>query len=334
MISVTDRDNRFLYTNEAFLRTYGFRREEVLGQTPAILGVPDAVQRDVLEQTWKDGWAGTLVNRCRDGSEIPVSLHTSMIRDPEGRVVGLLGVARDISDSRKAQEELHRSQEELRLLARHLDSVREEDHTRMAREIHDQVGQALTALRLDLTWLGRKLPEGSAALRRKVDAMVALTEETIEAGRRIVEELRPPILDDLGLVPALEWYVQHFAHRSGLRVQLDVESKALPMDDQLAVMAYRIVQEALTNVARHAQAKHVTVRLGERDGALTVEISDDGRGIQPEAVASARSFGIVGMRERADARGGALEISGVPGRGTTVRVRIPVERRREPREGA
>jgi PAS domain S-box-containing protein len=327
LISVTDAENRFVYVNETFLRTYGLTRQEVLGQTPAILGAPQAVRNEVLAQSALGGWDGDLVNQRKDGTAIPVSLRTSVIRDAEGKVAGLLGVARDISERRRAEEEL-------RLLARHLDSVREQEHTRMAREIHDEVGQALTALRLDLTWVGRKLPEGSRALREKIDAMVTLADETIEAGRRIVAELRPPILDDLGLGPALEWYTQHFAQRSGLRVELDVEVKEVAVDDQVAVIAYRIVQEALTNVARHAQATHVTVRLGVRDGALALEIADDGKGIRPEAAASARSFGIVGMRERAQSRGGLLEVTGSADRGTSVRVTIPFERRREPREGA
>lgn len=236
---------------------------------------------------------------------------------------GVLLVTTDITERRQAEAAL-------RELARHLDSVREEEHTRIARQIHDELGQALTALRLDLTWVGRKLPKGNTALQRRIDAAVALTDETIAVGQRIVAELRPPILDDLGLVPAVEWYAQHFARRSGLRIEVDVGAHEPVVPDHLAVTAYRIVQEALTNVARHAKATHASVRLGEQDGALTIEIRDDGRGIREDSVRNSHSFGIVGMRERAASYGGALAIVGSPGAGTTVRVTLPHERRKRP----
>jgi signal transduction histidine kinase len=246
--------------------------------------------------------------------------------------VGISGIVRDTTERRRSEEALLRSQTELRALTRRLQSVREEEHTLMARGIHDELGQALTALRLDLSWLGKKLPEAGAAVQGRIGAMVALTDDTIEAVRRVVAELRPPILDELGLAPALDWYVQSFAKRAGLRYEFDRGPAGLVVDRELAVIAYRIVQEALTNVARHAHAKHVAVRLGEKAGALTVEIRDDGRGISEDAVTSPRSLGIVGMRERALVRGGSLAVMPLPGGGTSVRVTIPSDRRREPRE--
>jgi two-component system sensor histidine kinase UhpB len=166
--------------------------------------------------------------------------------------------------------------------------------------------------------------------RRRVAAAVALTDETITVGQRIVAELRPPILDDLGPVPAVEWYAQPLAKRSGLRIELDVGAEEPVVTDHLAITAYRIVQEALTNVARHAQATHARVRLGEQDGALTIEIRDDGQGIPEEAIRSPHSFGIVGMRERAVSHKGELVITSSPGAGTTVRVTFPLERPEEP----
>jgi len=258
-----------------------------------------------------------------DGTPFAVALSSHYVRDASGAPDGVEGIIRDITDRKQAEAAL-------RALARHLDSVREEEHTRIARQIHDELSQALTALRLDLTWVGRKIPKGHTALRRRIDAAVALTDETITVGQRIVEGLRPPILDDLGLVPAVEWYTQHFAKRSGLRIELDVETEEPVVPDHVAVTAYRIVQEALTNVARHAQATHARVFLGERDGALTLKIHDDGRGIPEEAIRSPNSFGIIGMRERAASHGGELAITSSPGAGTTVRVTIPFDRREEP----
>jgi signal transduction histidine kinase len=243
-------------------------------------------------------------------------------------------IGEDITERTRAVEELRRSREALRALARHLHGAREEEDTRLSREIHDQLGQALTALRLDLSWLGRKLLGADAAVRNKIAAMVALADDTIEAGRRIAADLRPPILDDLGLVAALEWFVAHFAGRAGLRHRLLMRRQELAVDRDLAIVAYRIVQEALTNVARHAQAREVEVRLDQTDGMLLLEIRDDGRGISEEAVRDPASLGLAGMRERALTRGGAVEVGPARGGGTLVRATIPMERRREPRERA
>lgn len=300
---------------------------------------PDDRERVVVgSQRVVDGggryWADEYRFRRADGCYATVNDRGYVVRNEAGKPVRMIGSLIDVTERNRTEEALRRSQTELRALARRLQSVREDEHTLMAREIHDELGQALTALRLDLSWLARKFPEASAAVRQKIGAMVVLTDGTIEAGRRIVAELRPPILDDLGLAPSLEWYVQQFAKRAGLRCKWDPGPADLAVDRELAVIAYRIVQEALTNVARHAQAKHVAVRLGEKDGALTVEIRDDGRGIPEDAVTSPRSLGIVGMRERALVRGGSLAVCRLPGGGTSVRVAIPIERRREPRESA
>lgn len=229
-------------------------------------------------------------------------------------------------ERRAAEAALRESAEQLRALASHLVAVREEDHTRMAREIHDEIGQGLSALRLDLTWLARKLPTDSDALRRRADASIGLIDEMIAAGQRIVSDLRPPILDDLGLVPAMEWYVQRFAEHSGIPTTFDVGSAPPPeLLGPLAVVAYRIVQEALTNVARHAQATHATVRLAVAGGQLVLEVKDDGRGIPGKGLDDPHSFGLAGMRERAASQGGTVRITGGPRRGTTVRVTLPLQ---------
>jgi len=253
-----------------------------------------------------------------DGTRSWQSARGEAIRSTAGKIDRLHGTVLDITERKRAETTL-------RALALHLEAVREEEHTLIAREIHDELGQALTALRLDLVWLGRKLPEGSTALRGRLDGAVQLTNEMITVGQRIVGNLRPPVLDDLGLVPAVEWYTQQFAKRSGLRIELDVGAKGPVVTDRLAVTAYRIVQEALTNVARHAQATQVMVRLGEQDGALTLEIRDDGQGFREEAAHDPHSFGIVGMRERAASHGGALVITSSPGAGTTVRATFPFD---------
>jgi PAS domain S-box-containing protein len=329
-------DGTLLYVSPACRKLLGYDAQELVGCSPLDFIHPDDAiaatpPSEALHQP--TSYSVTFRFRRKDGTYAWLeSLGHAEWDQRTGAVTEIHAASRDITDRMLVEEQLRRQGEELRALARHLESVREEEHTRMARDIHDELGQSLTALRLDLSWLGKKLPEAGAAVQRRIGAMVALTEGTIEAGRRIVAELRPPILDDLGVVPAVEWYVDHFAKRAGLRYELDLGSSALAADKDVAVIVYRIVQEALTNVARHAQAKHVTVRLGEQDGALTLEIHDDGRGICEDAIASPRSLGIVGMRERAGARGGSLTVARAPGGGTTVHLTFPVERRREQRE--
>lgn len=331
-----DTSGRITYCNDYLAEVSGWSREELIGSDYFSRFIPPG---DPVIELFKRALATGEVEAhhrneilTRDGLRREIEWNNTLLRDSDGRLTGVVSIGEDATERARAERELRRSQEELRALARHLVSVREEEHAHIARVIHDDLGQALTAVRLDLSWVGRRLPAGSQALRSKVEEMVVLTDETIEAGRSLVTDLRPPILDDLGLVPALEWYLEHFGERAKVRAQLDVGAEPLAVDGPLAVTAYRIVQEALTNVARHAEAKHVTVRLGTQADALVLEIVDDGKGIRADAGRSERSFGIIGMRERAVARGGVLEVASAPGGGTIVRATIPLERRREPVE--
>ena len=323
----TDRDGRITMLSPSAAHLYGFAStSEMIGQPIESLW-EDPSQRAVLlaalrEHGFVRDYETTAVKA--DGTPFTIAVSSHRVHDASGAPDGVEGIIRDMTDRKQ-------SEAALRALARHLDSVREEEHTRIARQIHDELGQALTALRLDLAWVGGKLPKGNSVLRRRIDAAVALTDETIAVGQRIVGELRPPILDDLGLAPAVEWYVQRLAKRSGLHIEFDAGAEEPVVPDHLAIAAYRIVQEALTNVARHAQATHAWVRLGERDGAVTIEIRDDGQGLSEEVSGDPHSFGIVGMRERAAAQGGELVIASSPGAGTTVRVTFPPDRRKKPR---
>ena len=231
--------------------------------------------------------------------------------------------AKDITERQRAQEDRQRSFEQLRALAARLQSVREEERKRVAREIHDQLGQALTAIKLDLSSLVRQLPTSQNHLSKRGAPLLQLVDETIERVRRISTELRPGMLDDLGLAATVEWAAEEFAARTGTKCLLDLPPEYAPVDSETATAVFRIFQETLTNVARHANASEVRVRLAEQDGDLTLEVHDNGRGIGEEELASADSLGILGMRERALLLGGTLSITGESGKGTTVRLRIP-----------
>ena len=230
--------------------------------------------------------------------------------------------ARADAEARTLHAALEESREQLQRLTAGLLNAREEERTRVSREIHDVLGQTLTALKMDTAWIGTRLPHDTAAIRDKLAAMATLIDETVTAVRRLATDLRPGLLDDLGLQAAVEWQAQEFERRTGmpcaLRATVD-ES----IDPLVATAIFRILQEALSNVARHSRASRVIVTLEERGDALVLEVQDDGVGIAPADAASARSIGLAGMRERAQLVGGGLSISGAAGAGTTVRLHVP-----------
>jgi signal transduction histidine kinase len=222
-----------------------------------------------------------------------------------------------------ASRELLRSLDQLHALAGRLQSVREEERKRVAREVHDQLGQALTALKLDLGSLLCEIPGAAQHSSKRASSILKLVDETIQAVRRISTELRPGILDDLGLVATVEWAGGDFEARTGTKCRLDLPQDEVTIDSERATAVFRILQEALTNVVRYAEASEVKVRLARENGDLSLEIHDNGRGIDEDKISSADSLGILGMRERARLLGGELTVRGVPRKGTTVRVRIP-----------
>src|SRR5215469_15514340 len=232
--------------------------------------------------------------------------------------------AQERSERRHAQEQLRESHEQLRALSVYLQHVREEERTRIAREVHDELGQALTSCKLDISLLANKLPGNLAPLREKAKGLSAYIDATIQTVRRIATELSPGILDHLGLIAALEWQANEFQTRTGIKcdVRADLHEPALTAD--LATAFFRIFQETLTNVIRHAGATHVMVHLKEAAGRIILEVKDNGRGISPEEITNPRSMGLLGMKERAALLGGSFKI-GLPsgGKGTLVTVSIP-----------
>ncbi len=234
-------------------------------------------------------------------------------------------------ERQRSQQELERSRQQMRQLALHLQSVREAERTAIAREIHDELGQLLTGLKFDLTRLKITLAESRTRPKRRAsDAaiadMVQLVDMSLACVRRIATELRPPALDELGLVAALEWQVREFTDRTGICCVIQVPSPVSDLSPELSTALFRIFQEALTNIARHAHATNVEVTLTEDGGVLRLVVRDNGAGITASQLAGSRSLGILGMRERALLFGGSLQIDGIPGQGTTVVAEIPRKR--------
>jgi signal transduction histidine kinase len=233
--------------------------------------------------------------------------------------------ASDRAERRRTAERLKKSHEQLRALSMYLQHIREDERIRISRQVHDELGQALTGLKMDLYWLSTRLPKNLRAVREKTKTMSAHIDSTIQTVRRISTELRPGILDDLGLVAALEWQAGEFQKRTGIKCEVTSELPEAILDQELNTAFFRIFQESLTNVVRHAGASQVDVRLWEKEGNLWMEIKDNGRGISEAELSNTKSIGLLGMRERAALLSGEVTISGAPGQGTTVRVRIPRE---------
>ena len=243
----------------------------------------------------------------------------------EGFLLSWLVVSR-----KRVEDEVRKSREELRALSAHLQSGIETERTRIAREIHDELGQALTGLKFDVSWLrDQKTAATSEPERIKLDVTLKNIDTAIQSVRRIATELRPPVLDSLGLTAAIEWQATDFQNRTGIKCQLSPMAEDIPLDREGATAVFRIFQESLTNVARHAQATQVQVGLERVNGNVLLRLTDNGKGIGEEKTRGTASLGILGMYERVRLLNGDMSISGEQGQGTVINVTIPLFQNQE-----
>jgi len=340
-VIITDTEGRFLEINDAYATFYRFKNKEEcvrsFSEFSDLFEVctidREPVPRDMFPtRRALRGETGTNVEyryRRRDTGESWIgSLSFAPVLAEDGSITGAVITARDVTDRKRAEEALRESEkialqrEQFQALAERLRRAREDERTRVARDLHDQIGQILTAIKLDLTWMSRHLPRENDELRDRLNGTISLINEGVRSVRKICSGLRPGVLDDLGLAAAIEWQANEFAARTGIECVVFVPAGDLTLEGDQATEFFRIFQECLTNVIRHAEAKSVRATLREENGELVLEVADDGKGFCESEVSE--SLGFLGMKERAQVAGGSLDIASSPGIGTTVVLRVPL----------
>jgi PAS domain S-box-containing protein len=328
-VVATDLDGCITFWARGAESLFGYSAGEMLGRAlePLMFPLasePDHEWREIRDQVLASGsWTGRGVPCRRKSADFWADVTFAPVSTADGRVVGIIAVHRDVTELRRNQELVKESHERTRSLAARLIAIREHERSSIARELHDELGQALTRLNIDVTWLTQRLPQRLKT--KRVQAIVPLADRTVRTIQQISSQLRPPILDDLGLEAAIEWHVHEFGEWSGCRCELDLSVGRMSRDKDRDIAIFRILQEALTNVARHARAEVVKVRAIRTGDEFALDIEDDGIGIPASKVNDQHSFGLAGMAERAEGLGGELQVSVLPGKGTIVslRVRIP-----------
>jgi PAS domain S-box-containing protein len=333
LIGVADRAGMLVRANAEYERLTGWPVEELLGR-PLWERVVAPERRADYQRGFQEMWKGPLPTVAaselltRHGEIRNIEWVQSVLRDAAGEPAFLVGIGHDITDRVRAEAGLRDSRALLRALAGRLQSVREEEKARMARDLHDELGQLLTGLKMDLRWLERRLSDlpPSDAVNSLIDRVVAastLADQTVDSVQRIAAELRPGALDRLGLVPALRQELRQFQARAGIACEARLDEATPEPPPEVATALYRICQEALTNVTRHAAATRVVVTLDAEPGGLVLRVEDDGRGFDAAAPGQGR-LGLVGMTERAALLGGGVEFARRPEGGTAVTVRVPL----------
>ncbi len=317
--------------NQRAASIFGWHANEVIGKKLVDLIIPSqykAAHTSGLTRFLKTGEHEILNKQIqltalnKSGRTFPVEIAVSAIQ--RDNTYMFTGIIRDITQRKQAEGELLTSRERLRNLSNRLQSAREEEKTRIAREIHDELGQALTMLKLDWSWIEKRLPSRDDVVIDKARSMMVLIEDTIQIVQRISSELRPQMLDILGLCDTLKWQTKEFQKRTGIYCTLNIEPDQFPVDSERSTALFRIYQEALINVVRHAEASKVETCFRKENGTLVLEVKDDGIGMDESLLENPQSLGLIGIRERILVWRGKMQLESVLGEGTTLKVTIPI----------
>jgi PAS domain S-box-containing protein len=328
---------RFLFAGEGCQRLLGIKQHEILFSARRFFDAFDAADRRRLEEAFASSaqsglpleWEGRLKGRSRGRW---ISLSSTPRRSGHGDDGGVIwqGIAADISERKRIEAELRRSREQLSELSFHLEAVREEERERIARDIHDEIGSLLVAIKIETNLLTAKLPHAPTGLRDKAQAIGTLLDQAMATASRVARELRPGILKEFGLAEAVRCQADDFAKRFGITCRVQCDDDGIEPDADTSLALFRIVQEALTNIAKHAHASLVVLRMRRENGSIALEIRDNGRGISEGDLNKPKSFGLRGIRERVHSLAGDFRVDAGESGGTHIALHVPERRGTEP----
>ena len=316
-------DGTFLYASPNFKAVLGYEPTELIN-TNILANVHGRDLPAVRARLSQESPTGDYRYRHRDGSWHWLESAGRRFRTSSGNE-RIVIVCRDVTERKRAEQELVQSRKQLQRFSEHLENTLDEERKRMSREIHDELGQLLTILKFDISWIKLNVPAGNKGLEEKVDGMMVSIGEALASVKRISKELRPPQLEALGLCGAIQWDVTSFSGKVGIHSTLRFSPTEFSLDKNLSMVLYRVFHEALTNIARHAKANEVLIELDRKSDSVVLRVQDNGRGISTKELQGTMSLGLVGMRERIRPWNGTLTIAGKKGRGTVVTVQIPLD---------
>ena len=333
-VFVIDTEGKVLFWSRGAEAMLGYSKSQAVGKVSHDLLRTEFTQplNEIRQQLMRVGhWEGDFIVTAQDGRRIVMSSRWALQWAKRDQAPRVLVINSDITERKRGEEALVMQREQLRALAERLQSVREEDRKQVARDLHDQIGQILTAIKMDMTWMIRHLPESEVEITARLKESIQSINDGVKAVRTICSGLRPGVLDDLGLAAAIEWQASEFSSRNGIRCEVSVPPVDLHLDGDRATATFRIFQECLTNVIRHAQAETVRISLSQEDDNILLVVKDDGIGFHESGLPNSfGSLGLLGMKERAQSCGGDVQISSSIGNGTVVSVRVPID---IPRDG-
>ena len=321
-----DKDGKITDVNKATEEITGYQREKLIGSNFSdYFTNPGKAKKGynlVFLQGVVKNFHLTILNT--GGKKKDVLYNASLFRNEKGEVQGVFAAARDITGQKILEKDLRNSKDLLERLNQHLQEVRESERSQIALNLHDDFGQRLTALNLDLAWLKSRIGVQSMGVRNKFEEMSLMINESIDSIREISSFLRPSILYELGLIPAFEWQLKKFKEQSGINFTLTFREEKIKIDDQIALILFRVLQESLTNIVRHSEADFIEVDLRLRMKRIELKISDNGKGIEEEKINSPTSLGISGIIERIRSINGTISIKGIKDKGTILKISIPI----------
>ncbi len=323
-----DKDNRILRVNKAGADAVGLKEEDIVGKPVKDLfpkADSDHYFEDDLEVMKSGNPKLNIVERMETASGDKRWVNTDKVPyyDEKGDLAGIIAFVRDITERKKAEEQLEKSQKELKKLTTHLQTVREEERTLVAHELHDDIGQALSALKMDIFMLEKKLPKDQKDISDQIKETNDLLDKTIQTTRKIYSELRPTLIEYFSIEEVLEDQLNTFLELTGISGESEIDLGGTELDEKYSIALYRIVQEALNNIKWHSQAKTVKIRLKKKKNQIELMIKDNGIGIKEDDLTKSNAYGILGMKERSSFLGGEIEFKGLPNKGTTVTVTFP-----------